>query len=306
MSFSPPSARRSPYPNPANPNTGYPMTGRVPRTSLSPARRDLSPPPATNYNYNGMNNPNYNPSNNISRPRRQVNNEARIPNTETVQESAKPLLPPGNTNVPLAGPETDDSDDRETVHNVQPGVDDGFFTNDNNPDAETIPAPPKEPEEFVPKVPSNPNFPPGEPGFGEGPGIEGIDETDLGRYPTLHPRFPEFPYAPGYGPDVYNVNFPSDYPGTEFGSESIPDVNIYQHKKTLAQGMMDLALFSANANQLRYVLESYDRHPYYYPSVILIAFSLLFQVCHIIYNQLSYYSNKISLMEDSSLKIYCF
>lgn len=27
----------------------------------------------------------------------------------------------------------------------------------------------------------------------------------------------------------------------------IPDINVYQHKKTLAQGMMDLALLSANA-----------------------------------------------------------
>nr|XP_022899906.1 uncharacterized protein LOC111413238 [Onthophagus taurus] len=61
------------------------------------------------------------------------------------------------------------------------------------------------------------------------------------------------------------------------GSESIPDVNIYQHKKTVAQGMMDLALFSANANQLRYVVESQD-HPYFYPGIILITISLLFQV----------------------------
>lgn len=41
---------------------------------------------------------------------------------------------------------------------------------------------------------------------------------------------------------------------------------------------MDLALISANANQLRYVLESFDRHPYYYFSVIFISFSLVLQV----------------------------
>ena len=58
----------------------------------------------------------------------------------------------------------------------------------------------------------------------------------------------------------------------------IPDVNVYQHKKTLAQGMMDLALLSANANQLRYVLESYDRHPYYIMSITFIIASLIFQV----------------------------
>lgn len=57
-----------------------------------------------------------------------------------------------------------------------------------------------------------------------------------------------------------------------------PDINVYQHKKTLAQGMMDLALLSANANQLRYVLERGQRHSYYYASLILISLSLLLQV----------------------------
>lgn len=58
----------------------------------------------------------------------------------------------------------------------------------------------------------------------------------------------------------------------------IPDVNIYQHKKTLAQGMMDLALLSANANQLRYVLQTDGGHPYYYPSLTMIGASLFLQI----------------------------
>lgn len=57
-----------------------------------------------------------------------------------------------------------------------------------------------------------------------------------------------------------------------------PDVNIYQHKKTLAQGMMDLALLSANANQMRYVLQTDGRHPYFYPSLIMISMSLFLQI----------------------------
>lgn len=61
-------------------------------------------------------------------------------------------------------------------------------------------------------------------------------------------------------------------------STVLPDVNVYQHKKTLAQGMMDLALLSANANQLRYVLESYNRHPYYYFSLSFISLSIILQV----------------------------
>ncbi|XP_036337938.1 ninjurin-1-like [Rhagoletis pomonella] len=56
------------------------------------------------------------------------------------------------------------------------------------------------------------------------------------------------------------------------------DVNAYAHKKTLAQGMMDLALLTANANQLRYVLETFNRHPYYYPSLVLLILSIAFQI----------------------------
>lgn len=58
----------------------------------------------------------------------------------------------------------------------------------------------------------------------------------------------------------------------------IPDINVYQQKKNLAQGMMDLALLSANANQLRYVVETYARHPYYWFSLISISVSLILQV----------------------------
>ncbi|XP_063973393.1 ninjurin-1-like isoform X4 [Diachasmimorpha longicaudata] len=55
------------------------------------------------------------------------------------------------------------------------------------------------------------------------------------------------------------------------------DVNVYQQKKTLAQGMMDLALISANANQLRYVLGS-KNHPFYLPSLVMISMSLALQI----------------------------
>lgn len=56
------------------------------------------------------------------------------------------------------------------------------------------------------------------------------------------------------------------------------DVNAYQHKKTFAQGMLDLALLTANANQLRYVMESYRNHPYSVTSLILISLSIILQV----------------------------
>ncbi|GLV39256.1 Ninjurin A [Carabus blaptoides fortunei] len=258
MSFSPTPGRR------------VVINGRNPRNGVSPGRRELSPVPAHNYGYNNeRRSPSPNPPG-YSRPRRQVNNDTSI-------EMSKPLLEPDarNPGPPLAGPEVDDldSDDRETVHHSQPGVDDGFFSNGDNsggegshPDTELIPDKPKHDPE-IPKYPEGPYYP-------------DTDEPDLGRYPANYPRNypsnPEFPYAPGFGPDVYNTI--PDYPPTEFGSDSLPDVNVYQHKKTLAQGMMDLALFSANANQLRYVLESSSQHPYYYPSIVFISFSLFFQV----------------------------
>ncbi|XP_017043624.1 ninjurin-A isoform X2 [Drosophila ficusphila] len=82
-------------------------------------------------------------------------------------------------------------------------------------------------------------------------------------------RRPSFSF-PGYnGPGFVTIN------GVE---TPIPDVNAYQHKKTLAQGMMDLALLSANANQLRYVLETSTSNPYYYPSLLFISLSIIFQI----------------------------
>ncbi|XP_067612916.1 ninjurin-A-like [Eurosta solidaginis] len=63
-----------------------------------------------------------------------------------------------------------------------------------------------------------------------------------------------------------------------FENIAIVNVRAYAQKKTLAQGMMDLALLTANANQLRYVLETHRRHPYFYVSLILLIFSIGFQI----------------------------
>lgn len=54
-------------------------------------------------------------------------------------------------------------------------------------------------------------------------------------------------------------------------------VNFF-HSRTLAQGLLDLSLLSANANQLRYVIESKNHHPYYYFSVSFLVASLIIQV----------------------------
>lgn len=167
-----------------------------------------------------------------------------------------PLVEREKPQPPLAGPEIDDlddNDDRVVVTDPYPGVDDGFFSNGNaprgngDPEVENVPVHPDDYPALVPRA-------------GNGP-----DEPD-GR--SIPPKYdPPFPYGPdaesgGMGPDV----------------DSLPDINVYQNKKTLAQGMMDLALLSANANQLRYVLESYNRHPYFYPSLVMVSISLIVQV----------------------------
>ncbi|KAH8378721.1 hypothetical protein KR009_000924 [Drosophila setifemur] len=82
-------------------------------------------------------------------------------------------------------------------------------------------------------------------------------------------RRPSFSVPGMHEPGFVNIN------GVQ---TPIPDVNAYQQKKTLAQGMMDLALLSANANQLRYVLETNTSHPYFYPSLLFISLSIIFQI----------------------------
>ncbi|XP_037940746.1 ninjurin-1-like [Teleopsis dalmanni] len=86
---------------------------------------------------------------------------------------------------------------------------------------------------------------------------DGIDETDFG--------IPINPEMLGFV-EINGVLTP------------IPDVNAYQRKKTFAQGMMDLALLAANANQLRFVLDTNSAHPYYYVGIVLIAMSIALQI----------------------------
>lgn len=40
-------------------------------------------------------------------------------------------------------------------------------------------------------------------------------------------------------------------------------MNKYATKKTVAQGMLDIALLTANASQLKYVLQLGQRHEFY-------------------------------------------
>lgn len=56
-------------------------------------------------------------------------------------------------------------------------------------------------------------------------------------------------------------------------------MNHYATKKTLAQGMLDLALLTANVSQLKYLLDVGELHPYFHLLLPLIVVSICLQVC---------------------------
>ncbi|KAK2578652.1 hypothetical protein KPH14_012141 [Odynerus spinipes] len=55
-------------------------------------------------------------------------------------------------------------------------------------------------------------------------------------------------------------------------------VNTFAAKKTVAQGMMDVALITANANQLRYLIEYQRNSPTFFVILVLIVISLMLQI----------------------------
>ncbi|XP_045499774.1 ninjurin-A-like isoform X2 [Colias croceus] len=162
---------------------------------------------------------------------------------------SQPLLEPDKhpQTPPLAGPEIDDLEDIPPADSTPyPGIDDGLLEPDDKKNTEHD-------------------------------NNEGDDKTD--REGSHHSTKDdgvgtEDDAANGFG---YRFGM-DDRPISPMIPGSIPDVNTYQQKKNLAQGMMDLALLSANANQLRYVLESASSHPYYYPSLTFIALSIVLQI----------------------------
>ncbi|KAF4527259.1 hypothetical protein B566_EDAN006978 [Ephemera danica] len=56
------------------------------------------------------------------------------------------------------------------------------------------------------------------------------------------------------------------------------DANRYASKKTIAQGMLDIALLTANASQLKYILQVGKQHEFYTLMVTLISISIVLQV----------------------------
>ncbi|XP_015791429.1 ninjurin-2 isoform X2 [Tetranychus urticae] len=62
-------------------------------------------------------------------------------------------------------------------------------------------------------------------------------------------------------------------------SSNMPmDVNIYATRKTVAQGMMDIALMTANASQLKFILINSSNHRYFAVSLSLLTISIILQI----------------------------
>lgn len=220
-----------------------PVANVVPIDPVSAPKEDAKPPKS---NSSTSRSRQLKPTTNGGRSRsnsRSPNRRARR-DTEAAQTDAIPLLPLDEGRLPrqrppLAGPELDEEGpDADGRGNYDPNDNRGI-----------------------------------DDGFLPDKADRDDRDRDLGRRtPGRRGSVPRpFPYAPEYdplGPPLI----------IDPNARVIPDVNVYQQKKNLAQGMMDLALLSANANQLRYVLESYQRHPYFYFSLVFISTSIICQV----------------------------
>ncbi|XP_017779635.1 PREDICTED: ninjurin-2-like isoform X1 [Nicrophorus vespilloides] len=56
------------------------------------------------------------------------------------------------------------------------------------------------------------------------------------------------------------------------------DANKYATKKTIAQGLLDVALLTANASQLKYILQVGEKHEFYTLMLTLIIISIVLQI----------------------------
>ncbi|XP_067132119.1 ninjurin-A-like [Centruroides vittatus] len=55
------------------------------------------------------------------------------------------------------------------------------------------------------------------------------------------------------------------------------DVNLYATKKSVAQGMLDIALLTSNASQLRYLLQE-PKNASYYIAIVCLSISITLQI----------------------------
>lgn len=96
----------------------------------------------------------------------------------------------------------------------------------------------------------------------------------------------------------------------EDGTEEVTDketlkaFDTYRNKKILSQSMMDVALFSANANQLRRLLETFDGQYISHVSLILLSTSIILQVIRLNLNYFLIYTSILVVCIIVLLKLF--
>jgi len=103
------------------------------------------------------------------------------------------------------------------------------------------------------------------------------------------PYLPTLPPSEGGGDDdqqpekaQYN-RIPMDdwvkrWEGKKENVKSLLNINRYATKKTISQGMLDIALFASNASQLKYLMQVGEVHEYYTEMVALVVTSIVLQI----------------------------
>ncbi|XP_035208915.1 ninjurin-2-like isoform X4 [Stegodyphus dumicola] len=81
------------------------------------------------------------------------------------------------------------------------------------------------------------------------------------------------------GGGIAFVKAPGGEPAAKGSQTGVLDANVYATKKTIAQGLLDVALLTANASQLKYLLQVGKEHEFYYVMMTLISLSIILQMC---------------------------
>ncbi|KAM4017299.1 ninjurin-1-like [Anomaloglossus baeobatrachus] len=85
---------------------------------------------------------------------------------------------------------------------------------------------------------------------------------------------------PADNSDMSSEEEPLLHPGPDEGNRInvIRNINTFARTKTLAQGFLDMALFTANASQMKHLLQQGPETPFYYFLISLLCISVLLQL----------------------------
>lgn len=75
----------------------------------------------------------------------------------------------------------------------------------------------------------------------------------------------------------HEINLQIDFPNII--PRNLPDINLYQNKKSVGTGLMDFALLVTNVNQLKHIISKFDSSDtYFYVSLSLVIISIILQI----------------------------